>query len=285
MARIFLDVGAHYGETAEVAVESTYAFDRVCCFEPSAKCFERLEILSKLYPSIEVYQFGLGNKNSLRWLQNSGELGGSFLYNEKTTSERAELTEVRDIVEWMEQSISEDDFVVMKINCEGGEVEIIERLLEAQKLSFFYTIVVSWDIREYRNLARQEVDLRTKLRALNCSNCCSSDDVMLGETHSDRVKHWLNLFGVHKSEISRDVLRREHIATFLHYAKKTGSLQRFECRVKQAINYNALPKTIKYCLRFFKRLVRMNRDRKINFDQSLMKVSKGSNTSSEKWNM
>lgn len=267
MAKIFMDVGAHHGETALVAIESQFSFDRICCFEPSKQCQDLLKRISKIDPRIEINEFGLGAENGHRWLFDSGELGATLsTYRPRGTNEYIERVEIRDIADWLEHNLSPNDFVVMKLNCEGSEVEILERLLEKDKLSFFYTIVISWDIRDHDDLkpnARRELALRRKIRERNITNCCSSDDVLIGETHADRIRHWLQLFGVTVASADKDQLRKQFRKMFLKYSRKTGWLHRTEHRFKIIIHYEHFPPIMKTCLRSFKKWLRLNRDRKL----------------------
>ena len=138
MPKIFLDVGAHLGETAQVALEKQYAFDRICCFEPSTKCRSQLEALAKADPRVELYPFGLGAADCRKWLRKSGEVGATVMGKDPPETPDSEFVAFRDIAVWLDQKLEEEDFCVMKVNCEGSEVEILERLLEAKKLNYFY---------------------------------------------------------------------------------------------------------------------------------------------------
>jgi hypothetical protein len=46
--KVFLDVGAHLGETLEAALDPRYAFDRIYCFEPAQTCRAQLEAYERL---------------------------------------------------------------------------------------------------------------------------------------------------------------------------------------------------------------------------------------------
>jgi hypothetical protein len=59
MTRIFMDVGAHTGETAEIVLGKKYHFDRVCCFEPALECHPSLNKIALLDSRLEVYRYGL----------------------------------------------------------------------------------------------------------------------------------------------------------------------------------------------------------------------------------
>jgi FkbM family methyltransferase len=264
MPRIFLDVGAHFGETAEVALEKRYSFDRICCFEPSKKCLPQLHTLAQKDSRVEVYPFGLGAQDCHRQLRRSGELSATVVGAESQLAiQGSELVEMRDIAKWMDHNLDEDDeaLCVMKINCEGSEVELLERLLETKKLSYFYSVVISWDIREYERGLEYEAALRGKILKEGVMNHCSSDDVMIGASHAARVDHWLKLFGIDQSDKNLKLLRKEYSKVFLRYARKTGVLHRFEHRLKTVVRYDMMPAIIKRILRFLKRFARLNRDR------------------------
>jgi FkbM family methyltransferase len=79
MSRIFLDVGAHFGETATAVLESKYQFDRVCCFEPSKECIPTLTQLRRLNERLELYFFGLSGTTRNATLYGSGSLSASIL--------------------------------------------------------------------------------------------------------------------------------------------------------------------------------------------------------------
>ena len=265
MSKIFLDVGAHLGETAQVALEKQYAFDRICCFEPSTKCRSQLEALAQADPRVELYPFGLGAADCRKWLRKSGEVGATVMGNDSLPeTPDSEFVAFRDVAAWMDQNLEAEDFCVMKVNCEGSEVEILERLLEAKKLNYFYSVVISWDIREQQEGTALEAALRRKIRESGALNCCSSDDVLLGETHAARLRYWMKLFGIHRSDCDQDQLRKEYKNVFIKYSRKTGALHRFEHSLKHFMRYEIFPDWIKRLLRFSKRSVRLNRDRKVD---------------------
>ena len=264
MSRIFLDVGAHFGETVEVALEKRYSFDRICCFEPSTKCLPQLHALAQRDSRVEVYPFGLGARDCHRHLLRSGELSATLLGAQSQQAiQGSELVEIRDITKWMDHNLDDEALCVMKVNCEGSEVELLERLLETKKLSYFYSVVISWDIREYYRGLYYEAALRRKLLRANVLNFCSSDDVMIGETHAVRIDHWLKIFGIHQPEKNLKQLRNEYYKVFVNYSRRTGVFHRFEHRLKTVVRYEMMPVFVKRLLRFLKRLARLNRDRKV----------------------
>ena len=41
--KIFLDVGAHIGETVKIVLDPKYGFDAIYCFEPSEECCKTIK--------------------------------------------------------------------------------------------------------------------------------------------------------------------------------------------------------------------------------------------------
>jgi hypothetical protein len=143
---------------------------------------------------------------------------------------------------------------VVKTNCEGAEVDIVNRLLDEGLFGKATTFLITFDVRDYPEHRHKEGELRKRLRASGLTNFCFSDDVMIGTTHEKRIAHWLGLFGIDSDE-------RKFADNFRKYSRKTGRRQRFERAVKERFNYSALPEPVKKGLRFAKRSLGLSRER------------------------
>ncbi len=76
-SRVFLDVGAHFGESIFKALNPRLQFDLIVAFEPSNVGCERLKrIKSK---NFQIEQYGLGDSDIELTLFSAGYLGGVFL--------------------------------------------------------------------------------------------------------------------------------------------------------------------------------------------------------------
>lgn len=259
--RVFLDIGSHVGETVHEVSKSRYAFDRIVCFEPSTACVKQLAELAKADPRIEVCPFGLFDSDAQMKLHNSGSLDASVL---STTGQGADETiQLVDAARWFEENLAPDDFVVVKTNCEGSEVAIINRLLDRGLLGGVVLALITFDIRDFSELRYQEVDLRRRLRASGLRNYCFSDDVMIGSTHEKRVAHWLSLFGIDQPALSAEEVRKRFKESFERYSAKSGLGERLEQSFKDRIGYSALPEPVKSVFRWLKRLTGRHRERDI----------------------
>ena len=124
--RVFLDVGAHVGESLLPAMDPRYRFDRIVCFEPVQACCAVLVRLAD--GRVEICHFGLGMKSGQQVIHDPGSLGASF-HHEGSSQGRSETVEIRRASDWFRDKLAEDDDVFLKLNCEGSECDIIEDLL------------------------------------------------------------------------------------------------------------------------------------------------------------
>ena len=99
------------------------------------------------------------------------------------------------------------DFVVIKTNCEGSEVDIIDSFLKGNTFNYFYTLLITFDIRDYPSMAYKELEIRRRLKASGYINFCFSDDMMIGPTHEKRIENWLTSFGVDLPSVSVEDLK------------------------------------------------------------------------------
>lgn len=262
--RIFLDIGAHFGETLEEVLKEKYAFDRIICFEPSKTCMESLEKFAKKDSRVEILQIGLSNRTGTEKLYNAGELNGSIFAEEDGLDKNSESISLIDASSWYSKNISKDDFVVIKTNCEGSEVNIVDSFLKGNAFEHFFSLLITFDIRDYPSLAHQEIEIRKRLKSTNFVNFCFSDDVMIGPSHKKRIENWLTSFGVDKPDKSADDLRQAFSKNFLKFSSKSGKFTRLEISLKRVFMYQHLPAFIKNFLRLIKRLLKLNRERSLD---------------------
>lgn len=164
--RIFIDVGAHYGETLSVALDPKWGFERVFCIEPSALCQPMLRGFRD--KRVVVQPFALSNRNGDAVLHGAGLLGGS-LYADKTQIAKA-VEKVRDETiplvsasEWFARNIPSDALVYLKMNCEGGEADILEDLLDSGLIKRVASMYIDFDIRKVPSQAHRQAGIERRL--------------------------------------------------------------------------------------------------------------------------
>jgi len=261
--KIFIDIGSHTGETLFEVMKEKYAFEKIVCFEPSSFCLDKLDKFAAEDNRIVICEFGLSNGNKDAELFQPGTLAGSIYKDEDHSLDKEEVERIKlcDANEWFENNISADDYIVVKTNCEGSEVDILDSLIDGNIMKNIYCFLITFDIRNYEEFQHRELEIRKRLKKEKLTNFCFSDNVMIGITHEQRIENWLTLFGIDSTNKDLDFLRQLYKKEFLKYSSKNGFFSRWEVRLKRIFNYKYFPDWLKKTLRSFKRTLGLNRER------------------------
>ncbi|MGD2167953.1 MAG: FkbM family methyltransferase [Gammaproteobacteria bacterium] len=119
---IVLDVGGYEGQWAS----DLYARQRcrIQVFEPIREFAEAISTRFAKNADVEVHAFALGASTRT----DSFSLAGASTSAHKDRKSRVNV-EFRDVKEWFDEA-SIDKVALMKINIEGGEYELLERMLD-----------------------------------------------------------------------------------------------------------------------------------------------------------
>jgi FkbM family methyltransferase len=119
---VVLDVGGYEGQWAR----DLYARQpcQIHIFEPVRTFAESISHDFSGNPDVTVHTFALGSGNRNEIFS----LAGASSSSHKKKQSRVEV-EFRDVMEWFDTAAI-DDVALMKINIEGGEYELLERMLE-----------------------------------------------------------------------------------------------------------------------------------------------------------
>lgn len=188
--RIFLDVGAHDGETLDVALNPKWGFDRIDSFEPAST---RLKTLRKFrHKRLAIHDFGLSSQTKNTTLYGAGLLGGS-IYSEKNyldvkaTSYMEEI-KLQSASEWLNKNTTANDEIFLKLNCEGSEADILENLIVEQLIFRIKSIYVDFDIRKVPGQTHRQKEIEDKLKSLQVD--FQTPDT-LGAAANTGVEKWL----------------------------------------------------------------------------------------------
>ena len=270
--KIFIDIGSHIGETLQEVTKTKYSFDKIYCFEPSIYCIDELQKFADQDSRIIICDFGLSKGNQDAELFQPGSLGGTIVkggtpdlgkeHDQSFREDRGvEKIKLRDANEWFKENVSVDDLIVVKTNCEGSEVDILDSLIDGSFMDNIYSFLVTFDIREHKEFQYREIEVRKRLKEQKIKNFCFSDDVMVGFTHEERIANWLQLFGVDSENKDVSSLREKFHQAFLKYSSKNGIFVRWEIRLKRDLNYKLLPSWLKKILSLIKGAFGLHRER------------------------
>lgn len=187
MAKVLLDVGAHVGETLEVALDSRWGFDTIHCFEPAPQCWPALTDLAD--HRTVIHRFGLWDRDSRIPLFDAGAIGAS-IFHEKAAGTEPTFVDVKDVGRWLAENLVDGDQVVMKLNCEGAECDVIERMHASGQLHRIDELLVHFDVRKIPGQAHRESEARELLNAAGVTYV-PAENIMFGRNTQEKTRNWL----------------------------------------------------------------------------------------------
>jgi FkbM family methyltransferase len=140
--KIFVDIGGHRGQTVQQIIGAGVEFDEIHSFEPHP---EYVELVRRIQdPRLVVHQAALGDRNGKLRLSGDNSNGGATVLDVPTHGPSFEVDCI-DIVDFLNRFNADDD-IFIKINCEGGEVAIVERLSAQRVRPRIRGMMVDFDI-------------------------------------------------------------------------------------------------------------------------------------------
>jgi len=131
-----MDLGGYEGQWAS-DIYSRYRC-RIAVFEPVAAFAAAIRQRFRHNEDIETFQYGLGGSAKTEMVYLWG--AGTSAYRRRTEGEEIRIV---DVETWFDEQ-RVDSVQLMKINIEGGEFELLERLLETGSISRIENIQVQF---------------------------------------------------------------------------------------------------------------------------------------------
>ncbi len=145
---LVMDLGGYEGQWASDLYGRHRC--RISVFEPVASYAEKIRRRFQKNDDIETFQFGLGSATRTETIFIRG--AGSSTYGKKAGAEEMQIFDVRD---WFEEhGIASVD--LMKINIEGGEFELLERMMECKLIGRIRDIQVQFHNIAFESTRRME---------------------------------------------------------------------------------------------------------------------------------
>lgn len=189
--KIFLDVGAHIGQTLKIALENKYHFDKIYCFEPVPECCNQLKRFGD--KRITVCEFGLWDKNKTGTLYSPQTRGASLFKDKFRGQVKSRKVRLVKASEWFKQNLKDDDQIYLKLNCEGAEIPILNDLITFQECKKIKVLMVDFDIRKIPSQKHLMAGMKAKLNKLGIPKIFYIDEYHLGKgTHSYFTHLWLD---------------------------------------------------------------------------------------------
>lgn len=133
---VVFDIGGYKGIFSEKILKKYQC--KLFIFEPVKEYYNYLIKKFKNYKSVKIYNFGLGGENRSDTINLCDD--GSSIYKETGRKESINIVDISDFLNG--EKIREVDLI--SINIEGGEYELLERVIESNKLATFKFIQVQF---------------------------------------------------------------------------------------------------------------------------------------------
>lgn len=238
--RIFIDVGGHFGETIQAALDPSYDIDLIYSFEPVKEC---ANIIRKINDKrITVINAGLLNTNTIKTIFKPGSEGASIFsdheglkssYMRDEAFAETEECEFIKASDFFKNNINSNDYVIMKLNCEGSECDILLDLIDNGEILKITNLLIDFDARKIPS-EENKIDLVIEqLKKINFKYHLPEDVQYGAGSHFGGIRQWLNLTGENK---------KKNFNTFVYHIKNMMTSQHIPFYKLQLLR--ALPKQL-----------------------------------------
>lgn len=188
--KVFLDVGAHNGETLQAAIDPRLGFRRIVCFEPAPSCWPKLKARAA---NVQLAPFGLWNKTGSFPLVAPGSMGAGLWKKDGGRTDETLTCRFVRASDWMRENIAAGDVVYLKLNCEGAECDILDDLLDSGEFDKVSFCMVDFDVRKIAHMKHRQAEVMERLAGYPFPRVATTKQVMVGPTHQDRIRNWLKV--------------------------------------------------------------------------------------------
>jgi FkbM family methyltransferase len=186
--KIFLDVGAHVGQTMRAVLDPKFGFDQIHCFEPAEACLKHLKAVRD--SRVSIHPFGLWRETCEKPLYDPGQIGAS-IFEDKPNLGAIEVAHFVRASDWLRENVSDGTEVFLKLNCEGSECDILDDLIQSGEIAKIKHALIHFDVRKVPSQAHREGEVRSQLDALGVSYVEASE-VLIGPSHASKIQRWLD---------------------------------------------------------------------------------------------
>jgi FkbM family methyltransferase len=133
MNKYFIDCGAHCGESILEAKKRFGMETNVISFEPIPGLAKQLQEIHKNNPTVQIQNSAVWVNNDIKKIHLSEEYtDGSSLLNSLNNLKDDHYLETScfDLSSWIAENFSKDDYLILKLDIEGAEYEVLNKMIE-----------------------------------------------------------------------------------------------------------------------------------------------------------
>lgn len=186
---IFLDIGSHNGQTLEEVVE--HDFEQIHGFEPMPEQYAELVEKFGHIPNVKLHNYGLADTGGKRAVYGSNRICEASVYPTKVDVDASVVTYC-DFIEASEvfALLGGRPFVV-KMNCEGSEVPILNNLIDTGQIWKIAAMTFDLDIRRCVGFEHEADVILERLSEIGFDRYQISSDAFIHGSHRQKIAHWL----------------------------------------------------------------------------------------------
>ena len=219
--KVFLDIGAHKGESLSGILNDDYLFDEIHCFEPMPepfavlkKCFE-----GKGRAKVFFHNFGLADFSGEQEIYGK-DVGASMFADKVDIDNRlAEKCAFVRATDFYKEHLNKEDLIIMKLNCEGGEIAILNDLLDSGEIFKNDHMMIDFDARKIPSMHDKPREVLRRLKEAKYKNYYLRLAVIRGETP---FRNWLGHLPCANQIVKTPLTTREKI--YAHIVQLKGYL-------------------------------------------------------------
>jgi FkbM family methyltransferase len=174
MKKIFLDCGTNLGQgllNLQNVLDENF---EIYCFEANKLTYDRFieklkdnNFLKTQFKNIQTFNKAIWTSNGFKRLtleycpHEVGWVGGAtnilednFVkpsYINEQYIKNGDLVETIDLVEFIQNNFSQDDYIICKMDIEGAEYPVLEKMIEKDILKYIKVFYIEWHNRMLKN--------------------------------------------------------------------------------------------------------------------------------------
>jgi FkbM family methyltransferase len=178
MKKILLDCGSHKGESVKKFKTLLTDFNEyeIYMFEPNNNLFKIIESNPEFY-SYTKFQKAVSDKEEIVKFYGgtvrTDNCGATILLDKKNydayKDDDYELVQTVDISKFIKDNFSIEDHIILKLDVEGAEYQIIEKLLNDDAFKYIKKLYMEWHTQWLPNYKQTEIDLVERMKKINVS--------------------------------------------------------------------------------------------------------------------
>jgi len=156
---IYIDCGVNKGSDINMFRKMYNEEEwRIIGFEPAPDCLKFLKTQKPegWLDNIELIEAGVADRNGKMTFYEGKQTVSGSLRSDKTSYMRGTTVtvDVVDFAEFLDQ-FSEDDYIIVSMDIEGGEYDVIDHLIRTDKLKMINEIYVEYHTTKLKNNEKQ----------------------------------------------------------------------------------------------------------------------------------